>query len=356
MALLLQPSAKPVVCCILPSVRSGLMHSACCATHACMQAYMPVQSAPNPPGPGSSQQQQQPSSQQQQSVTIGSRSERWALYHQLTLVERAFRRVAPLTSIPGQSFGQGSGAGQIGRVTDSGAPQGPSTPVKQAGTANGAHSAADATAASPGGLAAAIAAGAAAAADTYDYAMNAHLTWILPPVANLLGIVHGLGAADAAGLLGPLTVSAGCKLIIYLCLPIMCGISPLVLDRSAGQHSSKREFLHHCPGRCSTYKQQLPAQQAHLFLRAVFVEHLENAAMHSGSMNRQGARVLGETLRHVLSMCTPCVPHVYAHMFSMCSACVYRMCTAFALPMYGLCTTAGFDRDGRSREGGQDGC
>jgi hypothetical protein len=36
--------------------------------------------------------------------------------------------------------------------------------------------------------------------------MNPHLTWILPPVANLLGIVHGLGAADAAGVLGPLTV------------------------------------------------------------------------------------------------------------------------------------------------------
>ncbi len=39
-----------------------------------------------------------------------------------------------------------------------------------------------------------------------DYPMNPHLKWCLPPLAALLQCLHGLAAADAAGVLGPLQV------------------------------------------------------------------------------------------------------------------------------------------------------
>jgi len=100
-------------------------------------------------------------------VTVGARSERWALYHQVTLVERAIRRTTPSSSWAlQQQLQQGAGDG-------AGAP----------------------------GSAAAVSGGAQAAV---DHACNPHLTWFLPAAAQLLRCIHGLGAPGLKDALGPL--------------------------------------------------------------------------------------------------------------------------------------------------------
>jgi hypothetical protein len=44
-----------------------------------------------------------------------------------------------------------------------------------------------------------------------EYPMNAHLKWVLGGAAGLLQCVHGLAAAESAGLLGPLKASPNCR-------------------------------------------------------------------------------------------------------------------------------------------------
>lgn len=104
------------------------------------------------------------------------RAERWALYFQVTLVERAMRRTGSAVPASHATSADGSAPhdapGLTTRVSASGA------------AANGQ-----------------LAHGSAA-----DYPMNMHLAWALPPMAAVLRITHELAAADTAGMLGPLTV------------------------------------------------------------------------------------------------------------------------------------------------------
>jgi hypothetical protein len=115
------------------------------------------------------------------------RAERWALYHQATLLERAFRRTLSIshsTHDPGQvlpttlaarpSASEGAGSGV---AVDAGLLHRP----KGGGPAPGG---------APGPCV-------------------AHLGWSLPVVAQLLRCLHGLWAPDVLRALGPLQVLDG---------------------------------------------------------------------------------------------------------------------------------------------------
>lgn len=93
---------------------------------------------------------------------VPCRAERWALYHQLTLLERALRRTAPPDPGPG---GTGPGPGPGGG------------PAAANGTASGAN-------------------GALALPHYPDHPFNQHLQWCLPPVAQVLRDINALQAPE----------------------------------------------------------------------------------------------------------------------------------------------------------------
>ncbi|GAX73215.1 hypothetical protein CEUSTIGMA_g668.t1 [Chlamydomonas eustigma] len=139
-----------------PEWRQGLA-----STHAFANKYLPVQQQ----GPGS--------------YVLGARAERWTLYHQVTLLERAFRRT--LTATAPQS--------------DTVLP-----PALLAAAAAAAGEGPHGTSSS------AAAASCVAARFPSSSACSAHMSWILPVVAQLLKCLHGFWAPEVLTALGPLQV------------------------------------------------------------------------------------------------------------------------------------------------------
>jgi len=121
-----------------------------------VQAYLPLHPAPGPTP-------DQPST----TFQVGARAQRWTLYHQLTLLERALRRAQPSSS-KDAAAAPPAAAGTPDAVA--GAPAGPGVPEQP----------------------------------QVQHPMCEHLEWCLPAIAAVFRVLQGLSAADAAGALGPL--------------------------------------------------------------------------------------------------------------------------------------------------------
>ncbi|KAG2429155.1 hypothetical protein HYH02_014190 [Chlamydomonas schloesseri] len=119
---------------------------------------------------------------------LGARERRWTLYHQVTLLERAIRRTAPLESAAKTGPGPGSASGATPSLLS------PST----------SFNASSATAAAITGGASAASSSPSPSSSGPDHPFCAHLEWCLPPVARMIACVHALADPRVRPLLGPL--------------------------------------------------------------------------------------------------------------------------------------------------------